>query len=111
MCSARSRNAGRIVIIGEYFGIDGANATLPKGCLNCLGLEGFSTCVHVFLDKVLDWDLDVSLSEHFIAASFIGPVLRYCRNVRPTWVKFDSKDTKESDVVFEVLSTKSKKRT
>ena len=22
-------------------------------------------------------------------------VLRYCRNVRPTWVKFDSKDTKE----------------
>ena len=23
-------------------------------------------------------------------------VLRYCRNVRPTWVKFDSKDTKES---------------
>ena len=30
-------------------------------------------------------------------------VLRYCRNVRPTWVKFDSKDTKES--VFEVLST------
>ena len=38
-------------------------------------------------------------------------VLRYCRNVRPTWVKFNSKDTKESDVVFEVLSTKSKKRT
>ena len=37
-------------------------------------------------------------------------VLRYCRNVRPTWVKFDSKDTKESDVVFEVLSTNSKKR-
>ena len=26
-------------------------------------------------------------------------VLRYCRNVRPTWVKFDSKDTKESGVV------------
>ena len=26
-------------------------------------------------------------------------MLRYCRNVRPTWVKFDSKDTKES-VVF-----------
>ena len=25
------------------------------------------------------------------------PVLRYCRNVRPTWVKFDSKDTKESE--------------
>ena len=23
-------------------------------------------------------------------------MLRYCRNVRPTWVKFDSKDTKES---------------
>ena len=26
-----------------------------------------------------------------------GEVLRYCRNVRPTWVKFDSKDTKESE--------------
>ena len=25
------------------------------------------------------------------------PVLRYCRNVRPTWVKFNSKDTKESE--------------
>ena len=24
-------------------------------------------------------------------------LLRYCRNVRPTWVKFDSKDTKESE--------------
>ena len=24
------------------------------------------------------------------------PLLRYCRNIRPTWVKFDSKDTKES---------------
>ena len=23
-------------------------------------------------------------------------VLRYCRNVRPTWVRFNSKDTKES---------------
>ena len=38
-------------------------------------------------------------------------VLRYCRNVHPTWVEFVSKDTKESGVVFEVLSTKSKKRT
>ena len=38
-------------------------------------------------------------------------VLRYCRNVRPTWVKFNSKDTKESEWVFEVLSTKFKKRT
>ena len=38
-------------------------------------------------------------------------LLRYCRNVRPTWVKFDSKDTKESGGLFEVLSTKSKKRT
>ena len=45
--------------------------------------------------------------ENLIAST----VLRYCRNVHPTWVKFDSKDTKESDVVFEVLSTKSKKRT
>ena len=40
-----------------------------------------------------------------------APVLRYCRNVRPTWVKFNSKDTKESEWCFEVLSTKSKKRT
>ena len=40
-----------------------------------------------------------------------GIVLRYCRNVCPTWVKFNSKDTKESGWVFEVLSTKSKKRT
>ena len=24
-------------------------------------------------------------------------VLRYCRNVRPTWVKFNSKYTKESE--------------
>ena len=29
-----------------------------------------------------------------------GYLLRYCRNVRPTWVKFDSKDTKESGSVF-----------
>ena len=42
---------------------------------------------------------------------YYARMLRYCRNVRPTWVKFDSKDTKESDWVFEVLSTKSKKRT
>ena len=41
----------------------------------------------------------------------MNTVLRYCRNVRLTWVKFDSKDTKESGVVFEVLSTKPKKRT
>ena len=27
-------------------------------------------------------------------------LLRYCRNVRPTWVKFNSKDTKESEWVF-----------
>ena len=27
----------------------------------------------------------------------LGLLLRYCRNVRPTWVKFDSKDTKESE--------------
>ena len=31
-----------------------------------------------------------------------GIMLRYCRNVRPTWVKFDSKDTKESRRGFEV---------
>ena len=28
-------------------------------------------------------------------------VLRYCRNVHPTWVKFNSKDTKESKWWFE----------
>ena len=38
-------------------------------------------------------------------------LLHYCRNIRPTWVKFNSKDTKESKWCFEVLSTKSKKRT
>ena len=38
-------------------------------------------------------------------------VLHYCRNVRPMWVKFNSKDTKESELVFEVLSTKSDKGT
>ena len=43
--------------------------------------------------------------------AFSHLVLRYCRNVRPTWVKFDSKDTKESEFGFKVLSTKSKKRT
>ena len=26
-----------------------------------------------------------------------GLMLCYCRNVHPTWVKFDSKDTKESE--------------
>ena len=41
----------------------------------------------------------------------LAGVLRYCRNVHPTWVKFNSKDTKESEWVFEVLSTKSDKRT
>ena len=41
----------------------------------------------------------------------VASLLRYCRNVRPTWVRFNSKDTKESEWVFEVLSTKSKKRT
>ena len=36
----------------------------------------------------------------------IDDLLRYCRNVRLTWVKFDSKDTKESEWCsrFEVLS-------
>ena len=29
---------------------------------------------------------------------FEGQLLRYCRNIRPTWVKFNSKDTKESGV-------------
>ena len=27
----------------------------------------------------------------------LSTLLRYCRNVRPTWVKFNSKDTKESE--------------
>ena len=27
----------------------------------------------------------------------LAELLRYCRNVRPTWVKFNSKDTKESE--------------
>ena len=29
-----------------------------------------------------------------------GLVLRYCRNVHPTWVRFNSKDTKESERWF-----------
>ena len=33
-------------------------------------------------------------------------VLHYCRNVCPTWVKFNSKDTKESERWFELWSTK-----
>ena len=71
------------------------------------------------LDMVLGGD-QILLDDEILCnglAPFVrlGPLrtlmLRYCRNVRPTWVKFDSKDTKESGVVFEVLSTKSKKRT
>ena len=27
----------------------------------------------------------------------VAMLLRYCRNVHPTWVKFNSKDTKESE--------------
>ena len=45
------------------------------------------------------------------AESRLDLMLRYCRNVRPTWVKFDSKDTKESGEVFEILSTKFTKGT
>ena len=33
-----------------------------------------------------------------ISMDIKNEVLRYCRNVRPTWVKFNSKDTKESGV-------------
>ena len=32
-----------------------------------------------------------------ISCSDPSALLRYCRNVRPTWVKFNSKDTKESE--------------
>ena len=32
-----------------------------------------------------------------------APLLCYCRNVHPTWVKFNSKDTKESERWFEVM--------
>ena len=51
-------------------------------------------------------DIDLKIQDYLKASSsepsveeitsFII-VLRYCRNVRPTWVKFDSKDTKESE--------------
>ena len=34
-------------------------------------------------------------------AASLACLLRYCRNVRPTWVKFNSKDTKKSCVVCE----------
>jgi hypothetical protein len=33
-------------------------------------------------------------------------VLRYCRNVHPTWVRFHSSDTKELVCRFEVLRSK-----
>jgi hypothetical protein len=33
-------------------------------------------------------------------------MLRYCRNVHPTWVQFHSSDTKESVCRFEVLRSK-----
>ena len=36
-------------------------------------------------------------SRHTIPVYISRQMLRYCRNVRPTWVKFNSKDTKESD--------------
>ena len=57
--------------------------------------------------RVKAWVQDTSQ----LIAEHIAFVLRYCRNVHPMWVKFNSKDTKESEWCFEVLSTKSKKRT
>ena len=33
----------------------------------------------------------------YVAAEGSETVLRYCRNVRLMWVKFNSKDTKESE--------------
>ena len=46
--------------------------------------------------------------EGLVLESLRSMVLRYCRNVRPTWVKFNSKDTKESGSGsrFEVLSSR-----
>ena len=46
-----------------------------------------------FKKKVLIFDLMTVLNEAIKA----DHVLRYCRNVHPTWVKFNSKDTKESE--------------
>ena len=40
------------------------------------------------------WDHAIELKEGVPEAINL---LRYCRNVRPTWVKFNSKDTKESE--------------
>ena len=39
-------------------------------------------------DKIMDYKRE---------SGFTPLLLRYCRNVRPTWVKFNSKDTKESE--------------
>ena len=64
--------------------------------LDCLAQESFD---------------DERKSEKIALAVDACDLLRYCRNVRPTWVKFDSKDNKESGWVFGILSTKSKKRT
>ena len=61
------------------------------------------------MDKMIGKEPEIFTGDRDKVEEFM--MLRYCRNVRPTWVKFDSKDTKESGWVFEVLSTKSKKRT
>ena len=57
--------------------------------------------VEFILDRAcwveIRWHENLEQGGHWEAFRIAGPVLRYCRNVRPTWVKFNSKDTKESE--------------
>ena len=53
---------------------------------NCARCAARMTPVTQTMSQTIDTALDA-----------MAPLLRYCRNVRPTWVKFNSKDTKESE--------------
>ena len=73
--------------MGELAGDDNVERTLVPGqyrALYAFELEGTA-------ETVLEEDQIVR-----VVGRGGGVVLRYCRNVRPTWVKFNSKDTKES---------------
>ena len=50
-----------------------------------------------FLAAWTDTSKKQNVYDQLMCLTMNGWVLRYCRNVRPTWVKFNSKDTKESE--------------